>query len=115
MGRWGYYDEVDGFVPDDDTVQDTGRCETCVHRSAFPSANPCCFCIDVRPLRVTGSRYKKAYVSHGDSVRSMTDDKLAEFMRSTTGCPTFVDKYYKCPRVISCSECWLTWLKTEKK
>ena len=114
MGRWGYYDEVDGFVPDDDTFSDTIKCETCAHAQSFPAASPCCFCVDFRPMRVTGSRYKRAYVSNGDSVRSMNDVNLAEFLYNTTGCPTWVDKDYECPHV-GCSECWFAWLKKEKK
>ena len=57
-------------------------------------------------------------ITNADRIRSMTDAELAEWVQNTTGCPTWVDKNYKCPDMYQqkkkgCLECWLKWLQQE--
>lgn len=51
--------------------------------------------------------------TRGDSIRTKSDEKLANFLVECCGCPPdLVDREY-CGTV-GCSNCWLNWLKKEK-
>ena len=51
--------------------------------------------------------------SNADQIRSMTDEKLAEFLfRKERHCPTD-GNIMKCGSYETCEDCWLTWLKQE--
>ena len=58
--------------------------------------------------------YPNAKPTNGDSIRSMTDEELAEFMFHTFGRPAWcLDN--NCPPEESCVPCWLEWLKQERE
>ena len=53
-------------------------------------------------------------MTNGGSIRSMTDEELAEFMFRTFGRPVWcLDN--NCPPEESCVPCWLEWLKQERE
>ena len=79
------------------------NCHNCERLVICPWANP---------EEIICSSFKAKPITNADRIRSMSDEKLAEFMKySGASCPDahFVGDY-SCH---DCKECWLDWLKQE--
>jgi hypothetical protein len=60
-----------------------------------------------------GQGVQKRIITNYNSIRAMSVEEMAEFLRMVGGCGPYHDQNY-CNRRPHCSEdCWLDWLKQE--
>lgn len=73
-------------------------------------------CIDYARLGENAECYLcpdyKAPMTNADSIRAMSDEKLAKFLESSHGCPTDDDcEYGRHAKIESCIKHWENWLR----
>lgn len=86
-------------------------CESCVHGppSSF-GGKPCAVCNPHDPLLNCYQKREGPVTTNADRIRAMSDENLAKFIERSD-CPPHDGTCDK--DNITCSECWLDWLKQE--